>query len=100
MFPVGNDTIMLSNNVERRTAETYKLRWGASKEEHNSQHNTPTGSRRNSPNRRRSNSITNQSKKSPTRRNSITRPNRRNSFGKNKPRPAPEIPQLKLDFTR
>ena len=36
MFPVGNDTVMLSNDVERRTAEAYKLRWGASKEEHNS----------------------------------------------------------------
>ena len=36
MFPVGNDTVILRNDVERRTAEAYKLRWGASKEEHNS----------------------------------------------------------------
>ena len=37
LFPEGNDTVILrSKGDARRTAEAYKLRWGASKEEHNS----------------------------------------------------------------
>ena len=47
-----DDELELVDGADRdvsRTASAYKLRWGATKEEHNSLRNTPTGSKRNTP---------------------------------------------------